>query len=251
MKHYGLVCVSLVLALCVCLPLSAQPNAKSVETILIDNFDVPDSQDWSWAVQASKLIYVNEEEGEVYPKMAYVPGIPNSLQLYRVEGDPDPQVLGLQVKFQRKGNNWVDLYPQKKAEDGTMTPYEVPFKGSVLQLDFWVWGANYLYYLDVLVRDTTGRVHVLPAANLNFYGWKNVVVRVPSWIPQRSRLRTAPREMTFVGFRIRTDPKEYVDDFLIYFDQVRYSSNTLSNVYDGFNLRNIDLNAVNTNGGTN
>ena len=57
--------------------------------------------------------------------------------------------------------------------------------------------------------------------------------------------------MTFVGFRIRTDPKEYVDDFLIYFDQVRYSSNTLSNVYDGFNLRNIDLNAVNTNGGTN
>lgn len=71
-----------------------------------------------------------------------------------------------------------------------MKPYEVPFKGIVNQIDFWVWGANYLYYLDVLVRDANGRVHVLNAANLNFYGWKNVVVRVPSWIPQRSRFRS-------------------------------------------------------------
>ena len=112
-----------------------------------------------------------------------------------------------------------------------------------------VWGANYLYYLDVLVRDANGRVHVLSAANLNFYGWKNVVVRIPSWIPQRSRLGSGPKTMNFVGFRIRTDPKEYVDDFMIYFDQLRYASNTLSNVYDGFKLQDTDFSKAS--GGTN
>lgn len=55
--------------------------------------------------------------------------------------------------------------------------------------------------------------------------------------------------MTFVGFRIRTDPKEYVDDFMIYFDQLRYASNTLSNVYDGFKLQDVDFS--NASGGTN
>jgi len=249
MKHYGLVCVSLILAVCVCLPLSAQPNAKSVETILIDNFDVPANQDFSWGIQASKSVYVNEEKNEVYPRMGYFAGIPNSLQVYREEGDPEAQVLGVQIKFQRKGNNWFEIYPQKKDESGEMKPYEVPFKGIVNQIDFWVWGANYLYYLDILVRDANGRVHVLNAANLNFYGWKNVVVRVPSWIPQRSRLRSGPKTMNFVGFRIRTDPKEYVDDFTIYFDQLRYASNTLSNVYDGFKLQDTDFS--NASGGTN
>lgn len=249
MKHYGLVCVSLILALCICLPLSAQPNARSVETILIDNFDVPENLDWSWTIRASKLVYVNEEKNEVYPKMAHIPGMPNSLQLYRVDGDPDPQVLGVQIKFQRKGNNWFEIYPQKDDGSGEMKPYEVPFKGNVNQIDFWVWGANYLYYLDVLVRDANGRVHVLPAGNLLFNGWRNVVINIPGWIPQVSRLRSGPKQLSFVGFRVRTDPKEFVDDFMIYFDQVRYSSNTLSNIFDGFKLKDTDFN--NVSGGAN
>jgi len=244
MKHYGLVCVSLVLAFCFCLPLAAQPSSKSVETILIDNFDVPEDKEWSWAVQASKLVYVDEEKNEVYPKMAYVPAIPHSLELYRVEGDPEAKVLGAQVKFRRRDNNWFEIYPQKKDESGEMQPYEIPFKGIITQIDFWVWGANYQYYLDVLVRDTNGRVHALNAATMNFNGWKNVVAKIPAWIPQRSRLRSSDNQMTFVGFRVRTDPKEYVDDFVIYFDQLRYTTNTLANVFDGFYLKHIDFDAV-------
>ena len=47
--------------------------------------------------------------------------------------------------------------------------------------------------------------------------------------------------MSFVGFRIRTDAAEAVDDYVIYFDNFKYTTNTLSNVYDGYALRNADI----------
>lgn len=244
MKHYGLICVSLMLAVFVCAPLFSQPSTQSVETRLLDNFDVPADLDWSWGVQASNSVYVNEEEGAIFPKMRYVPAMPNSLQLYRVEGDPEPQVLGIEVRFDRKGDNWFEIYPQKADENGEMKPYEPELKGDVTQIDFWIWGANYLYYLDVLVRDANGQVHILNAGDLAFDGWRNVIVTIPKGILQHSRLRSGPKYLTFVGFRIRTDPKEYVDEFRIFFDQLRYSTNTLSNIFDGFDLGETDFDDI-------
>jgi len=194
------------------LPLSAQPNASSIETILIDDFDVLEELDWSWGIQTSKSVYVNEEEGEVYPNMNYAPGMPNSLGLYREEGDPEAKVLGVEIKFNRKGDNWFEIYPQIADENGVMIPYDVPLKGTVTHLDFWAWGANYLYYLDVLIRDADGRVHVLSAGDLAYDGWKNVVVKIPEWMRQQSRLRSGLKNLAFVGFRVRTDPLEFVDN---------------------------------------
>ena len=40
-----------------------------------------------------------------------------------------------------------------------------------------------------------------------------------------------------IGFRVRTTPSEFVDDFVIYLDQFRYTTNTMNFVYDGFELR--------------
>jgi len=47
--------------------------------------------------------------------------------------------------------------------------------------------------------------------------------------------------MTFVGFRIRSDAEEYVDNFVIYFDQIKYTSNSLSLIYDGYELNDVDF----------
>lgn len=252
MKRYGLISVSLLILFCICVPVFAQPNANSIETILIDDFDRRDEMEWVWGVQASNSVYANEETGEVYPKMSYTAGMPNSLYLYRKESDPEAQVLGVQVKFNRKGDNWFEVYPQTVDEDGVATPYEVPLLGTVTQLDFWAWGANYMYYLDVLVRDADGRVHVLSAGNLAYAGWKNVVVKLPTWLRQQSRLRSGPKTASFVGFRVRTHPDEYVDDFRIFFDQLRYSSYTLADIYDGYFLSdvNFDEDTTGENGGT-
>ncbi|MBR6914277.1 MAG: flagellar filament protein FlaA, partial [Treponema sp.] len=136
----------------------------------------------------------------------------------------------------RKGENWFEVYP---AKDGKA--FEIPLKGTVTQIDFWVWGANYLYFIDLLVRDADGRVYTLPAGQLTFNGWRNVIVSIPTYIRQRSRLRSGPKTLSFVGFRVRTDPNEYVDDFNIFFDQLKYTTNTLSNIYDGYELTDIDF----------
>ncbi|MCQ2577649.1 MAG: flagellar filament outer layer protein FlaA [Treponema sp.] len=217
----------------------AQPSSKSVETFVIDNFDNAGNQDyayegkslsWEWGVTASRFI------AEGFPKTGYFDGIPNSLKQLRRSDAGDAKVFGVKTAFNRKGDNWFEVYP---TNDGN--PYEIPFVGTVGQIDFWVWGANYLYYLEVLVRDANGRVHVLPAGNLAFQGWRNVTVSIPGWMVQHSLLRSGSRSLTFVGFRIRTDAEEFVDDFVIYFDQIKYTTNSLAVIYDGYELRDADF----------
>lgn len=220
------------------LPVFAQPSSKSVETFILDNFDSLGDQNylykgeslsWDWDVSTSRFV------AEGYPKTTVTVGIPNSLKALR-SSDDEPLVYGVQVAFNRKGDNWFEVYPSKDGE-----PYEVPLIGNVSQIDFWAWGANYKYYLEVMVRDANGSVHVLPAGNLLFSGWKNIIINIPGWIQQSSHLRSGPENLTFVGFRVRSDASEYVDDFVIFFDQIKYTTNSLSYIYDGYELKDVDF----------
>lgn len=221
----------------------AQPNTKSVSTITFESFDKIGSQDypvwehgkivksnWEWKVQASRFV------AEGYPILSSFEAIPNSLRVIRTDTENTPTVLGVKTKFNRKGDNWFEIYPSSSDK-----PFEIPLEGTVTQLDFWVWGANYLYFIDVLVRDAEGSVHILPAGHLRFNGWKNIIVKIPGWIRQQSRLRSGPSKMTFVGFRVSTDPAEYVDDFIIYIDDLKYTTYTLSNIFDGYELKDADF----------
>ena len=100
---------------------------------------------------------------------------------------------------------------------------------------------NYNYYLEVMVRDALGVVHVLPAGSLAFNGWKNIIVNIPGYIQQHSHLRSGPANMTFVGFRIRSDAEEYVDNYVLFVDQIKYTSNSLSYIFDGYELKDVDF----------
>ena len=221
------------------LPVFAQPSSKSIETFILEDFDSAGSQNymydgkqysWDWAINSSRFI------AEGYPKTGYYEGIPNSLkQLYK-GSDKEFKVFGVKTAFNRKGDNWFEVYP---TADGK--PFEIPFVGTVTQLDFWMWGANYNYYLEVMVRDALGTVRVLPAGSLAFNGWKNIIVNIPGWIQQHSHLRSGPADMTFVGFRIRSDAEEYVDNYVLFIDQIKYTSNSLSFIYDGYELKDIDF----------
>src|SRR5574344_2479105 len=241
MKKGVVVLAGIALAVAFCVPAVAQPSAKAVETIVIDNFDTADQMDWTWKVQASR--FATKDDSVQYPLINYFDGIPNSLRPYHKDSDPAAKVLGVKTKFDRKGDNWFEVYPEykdKKNANGEAVK-EIPFVGTVTQIDFWVWGANYLYYLEILVRDADGRVHVIPAGNLQFSGWRNVVVNVPGYIRQHSKLGSGGSNMSFVGFRINSDINEFVDDFVVFFYQLRYTSNTLSNIYDGYELKDSDF----------
>ena len=197
---------------------------------MIDNFNSEGENGWTWDVSASRYV------ADGYPKKGYFDGIPNSLKYLLKDGKDNQKVLGVQIAFKRKGDNWFEVYPVK---DGKA--YEIPFVGSVTQIDFWVWGAHYMYFLDVIVRDADGRVHVLPAGNLAFDGWRNVVVSVPGWIRQHSRSSSGRDAMSFIGFRIRTSPEEFVDSYTILFDQMKYVTRALANIFDGYELKEADF----------
>jgi len=226
------------------LPAFAQPSSKSIETFVMENFDSAGNQNymydgksysWDWDVTSSRFT------AEGFPKKGYYDGIPNSLALLMKGQEGDRKVLGVKVAYNRKGDNWFEVFPTAADSNGENKNFEIPFIGNVSQLDFWVWGAGYNYYLEVMVRDATGSVRVLNAGSLGFHGWRNVVVNIPGWIQQSSHLRSGPTSMTFVGFRIRSDAEEYVDDFIVFFDQMKYTSNSLSYIYDGYELKDINF----------
>ena len=234
MKRGLKVLTSLVGLFVIGLPLFAQPSSKSITTFTMDDFDSVGAQDymcdgeslsWEWDVRASRFVT------EGYPRQLYTEGSPNSLKQLKKGFDKELTVFGVNVAYNRKGDNWFEIYPTKYGKE-----YEIPFIGHVDQLDLWMWGQNYNYNVEVLLRDATGKVQVLKAGNLAFYGWKNVVVNIPGWIQQQSKLNAGPKHMTLVGFRVRTDPEEYVDNFTLYIDEIKYTTNSLSYIYDGYEL---------------
>ena len=239
MKRELKVLIGLACLFVIGLPVFAQPNSRSIETFVMDDFDSAGSQNymyngkqysWDWEVGSSRFI------ADGYPKSGYFEGVPNSLKQLHKGEDKDFKVFGVKTAFKRKGDNWFEVYP---TADGKT--FEIPFIGIVSQMDFWVWGSGYNYYLEVMVRDALGTVKVLPAGSLAFHGWRNVIINIPGWIQQSSHLRSGPENLTFVGFRIRSDAEEYVDNFVIYFDQIKYTSNSLSLIYDGYELNEVDF----------
>ena len=239
MKRELKVLIGLACLFVIGLPVFAQPNSKSIETFVMDDFDSAGSQNymyngkqysWDWEVGSSRFI------ADGYPKSGYFEGVPNSLKQLHKGEDKDFKVFGVKTAFKRKGDNWFEVYP---TADGKT--FEIPFIGIVSQMDFWVWGSGYNYYLEVMVRDALGTVKVLPAGSLAFHGWRNIIINIPGWIQQSSHLRSGPENLTFVGFRIRSDAEEYVDNFVIYFDQIKYTSNSLSLIYDGYELNDVDF----------
>ncbi|ULQ60179.1 flagellar filament outer layer protein FlaA [Brucepastera parasyntrophica] len=243
MKQGGLIIAGLVLMFSLTLaPVAAQNKSVNFETYILDDFDNRESAEWTWTAVGSKFIT------DGYPVLKYFDGMPNAIRVMQNQSDGEYKILGVQFKFNRKGDNWVDIIPVKANDDGEDAPYEIPFKGVVSRLDMWVWGAGYNYELQALVRDCFGRVHTLSFGWLNHEGWKNMSVNVPTSLAQKSRYFSDTQNMTLVALRIRTKPTERVDDFYIFFDQFKALTDTFMPSYDGFELVGTDFNDSNEQG---
>lgn len=240
MKHGGLIFAGVVLVfLSVFMPLTAQDGTINYQTYMIDTFDLPEGQDWAYQAVGSKFVT------DGYPVLKYFDGMPRAVRV--MEEDPEKaKFLGLEVKFNRKGDNWVDIIPTKDGKNGKEA-YEIPFKGNIHRLDMWVWGAGYYYDLEILVRDCEGRVHTLSMGLVNFKGWQNMHVSVPSNIPQSSKYLGNKNRLSFVAFRIRTRPSERVDEFKIFFDQFKALTDVFMDSFDGYELYESDFSSDNGN----
>jgi hypothetical protein len=90
--------------------------------------------------------------------------------------------------------------------------------------------------------------------NINFLGWKNLRVMIPANIPQTKKSIPSIAPLTFVKFRVWTQPTARVDNFYIYFDHLKVLTDTFESLYDGDELANPARvnelwSAGNTNGG--
>ena len=238
----------LILMLCLTgLPVFASETPVALTSIIMDTFHGETTHSWSfggrtftyeydWALDASR--FATRVGGVQFPRITRVPAWP--LQVFGVNRQGhDINSLGIWGRFDRRGYNWIDVFPivPGSGDDGQHPiPFEIPIPGIVRYLDMWVWGSNRNFILEAYVRDHQGIVHVLPMGDMAFVGWRNMRARFPNHI--RQVRNTLPRYagLHFVKFRIWTTPMDRVDDFHVYFNQMKVLTDVFQTFFDGDDL---------------
>ena len=125
--------------------LIADTSTQNIVSQVLETFD-PEDSSHEWYVQGSKFI------AEGYPRFKLIDGFP--FALYGRAGDEgNHQVLGMQGSFDRKGFNYLEIFPVEDGPDGKV-PVKVTVPGRVKELDLWVWGS----LVQVYFRGSSGRL---------------------------------------------------------------------------------------------
>ena len=201
------------------------------ESRVLESFN--GDSDYTWKTDSSK--FITKTDSTTYPVTTYVAAWP--IQAFGANTGGDPiKSFGIHGRFDRRGYNWIDIYPVKKGGDDT--PAEIPIPGRVNSIDMWVWSANLNYYIEVYLRDHDGIVHALKLGDIGFGGWRNLRVNIPSSIHQYQRILPQYAGLTFVKFRLWTQPAERVNDFYVYFKQLKVLTDMFETYFDGNDLAN-------------
>jgi hypothetical protein len=224
--------------------LSAFGDERTVvlETKILESFDNfhDDEADaryskYDWKVEGSKFATKTKDaDGNVtdsWPKVTYVPAWP--VMIFGASPDPEVKSLGVWGKFDRQGYNWIDIYPVEAGADEDAPATVIPIPGRIQYLDIWVWGSNLRYSLEAYFRDFRGVMHVINFGSINHTGWKNLRAAIPVSIPQSKTVLPRLAALSFVKFRIWTEPTEQVGDFQVYLDHFKILHDVFETPYDG------------------
>jgi len=215
----------------------AQQRARAYQTLTLEDFDDPDGS--PWMVRASRFIR------EDFPSYQHVRTWPDALYRREPEG-MELRSLGIHAQFNRRGYNYLEILPAQMGDDGELVPRIIPgsaeenmertgmrIPGLAEELNLWVWGSNHDYYLEVMLRDHRGMVHTLRVGDINFLGWRNLRVQIPTWIPQTTRHVPGPSGIELVKFVLWTRPTEKVDNFYVYLDELKVFTDVFAAPFDG------------------
>ena len=239
MKYGSTKFLCLIIWVCISVfPAFANDRTVSWESRILESFNGDDDATYLWRSEASR--FITRTDDTTFPVLAYVEAWPVAVFGYNRGANAEPiRSLGINGRFDRQGFNWIDIYPVLSA-DPDAGPAEIPIPGQVRNFDMWVWGANLRYYIEIYVRDYRGVIHVLRLGDISYAGWKNLDVNVPNHILQTRRTLPSYAGLTFVKFRIWTQPIERVDNFYIYFKQLKVLTDMFSALFDGNDLANPD-----------
>lgn len=222
--------ISILLTLSFIVPLTvtADEVTESLESRVLESFD-PDTATTEWMVVGSKFIT------EGFPRTAYAKAWPEALHGANREGN-DYQVFGINARFDRQGYNYLEIIPVKDGENGEKVPNPIDIPGRVRNIDMWIWGSQYDYYMQVQLEDYTGVVWTLDLGDVNFTGWRNLRVDIPHYIPQSETYIPYLKSVKLVKLILWTRPAERVADFYVYFDQIKVLTDTFESRFDGDTL---------------
>jgi hypothetical protein len=242
MKQAGFKFICLIVLACITVFTGfAQEKPVSWESRILETFNGDADADYFWRTTASRFATVNDEGP--FPRINFVEAWPVAVfggHSRRTADSAPVRSLGMNGRFDRQGYNWIDLYPVL-ADDPDETPFEIPIPGRIRSLDLWVWGANLRFYIEVYLRDYMGVIHPLRLGDINYQGWRNLQINIPTHIRQSRRTIPNYAGLSFVKFRIWTYPDERVDNFYIYFKQLKILTDMFENLFDGNDLADPEI----------
>ena len=226
---------------------SADEVTVNLQSVILDAFDGETTRQWTvggrtfthefeWRADASR--FASTVNGQSFPQLSFIQAWPMALFGTNREGR-DIRSLGIWGRFDRRGYNWIDVYPVVPGSGGNgdaPVPFEIPIPGRLQSMDMWVWGSSHNIYIEAYFRDYNGVVHSVNMGTISYDGWRNLRIRIPNHIPQSKRTLPRLAGLHFVKFRIWTTPLERVDNFFVYFNQMKILTDVFEALFDGNDL---------------
>jgi hypothetical protein len=206
----------------------AQERTVNLESRILESFD-PEERTTDWVVRGSKFV------SEGFPRQTYAATWPEALFGANRE-DRQLEVLGAHFKFDRQGYNYIEFIPVRQNDEGDTVPNPIQIPGRPQQLDLWVWGSDFDYYMEAHVQDWRGVVHTLQLGSLDFTGWKNLRAGIPGYIPHSQRYAPYLEGLRLIKLVVWTKPNERVHNCYLYLDQIKVLTDTFVDRFDGDEL---------------
>jgi hypothetical protein len=120
-------------------------------------------------------------------------------------------VIGIKSYVVDRGYDRVEVLP----------PNEYIVRGKAKELKVWALGRKLRHTLYVKLRDYRGKLHKIKVGNLDFWGWRELSVDVPGWMPQSSTYAMLDKNLHFVSFFVESDRWEIPGTYYFYLDNFR------------------------------
>jgi hypothetical protein len=223
-------------------------RTQNLQSFVLDDFEL--TQDGKpkrlWVAVPNKFGRKNSKEaGESLQKLSWIESWPEAY--FGKDGVLDEgnvkkeykHCLALFIAFNRQGYNTIELFPLEE-KNGKLVRSPIPLNGIVKQVDLWIWGANYLYEMEMVLRDYRGVEYRLPIGSIKHVGWKNFNIPIPSYIQQTGTYILGQYQFSLVKLVLWTTPKEKVSGTYVYIDHMKYLTDIYDNRYDGYELGKIE-----------
>lgn len=197
-------------------PKSAAPAEKKLPTGLVEDWlnDFEASEDW----RATSTCPLGDT------KIRKIPGkprpvddngnpveYPNEISDENGLSHKSEFVLGVKGYFIDRGFDRVEVFP----------PNEYIIRGKAKEIRVWALGRKFRHTLYVKLRDYRGDLYKIKVGRLDFWGWKEMSVVVPGWLPQSAAYAMLDKNLHFVSFFVESDLFETPGTFYFYLDNFR------------------------------